>query len=85
MNKSNPDDLSNSKQDHDSNLLDKSNNDLIKRKNLKALKIKKAKNSDNSIRKGKWDKEEHYRFLEICLKHGNNWPKVNFNWRQLLS
>jgi hypothetical protein len=28
------------------------------------------------IRSGKWSKEEHIKFLNACMNHGNNWFKV---------
>jgi len=52
-------------------------NEFLKRKKIKILEIKKAKNNENNILKGKWEKDEHNRFLEICQNYGNNWPKVN--------
>jgi len=59
------------------NLKDKSDSNTIKRKKITTLKIKKRKFNENIFQRGKWDKEEHKRFLEICLLHGNKWPKVN--------
>ena len=29
------------------------------------------------IHSGKWTKEEHIKFLNACMIHGNNWLKVN--------
>jgi len=52
--------------------------DLCKgRMTLKNLKMSNnAENQKKNIRKGKWTKEEHIKFLELCLEHGNNWQKV---------
>lgn len=53
---------------------------LKKRKKIKKLGFKNKNDCKEiiTLKKGKWDREEHNRFLEICLKHGNNWPKVNY-------
>ncbi len=45
-------------------------------KKFRKLFLKKTILNKISIRKGKWDKDEHNHFLKICLIHGNNWPKV---------
>ena len=31
---------------------------------------------DNNSQNGRWDKNEHLRFLSGCLQYGNNWKKV---------
>lgn len=42
-------------------------NGLLERKQLK-LKI--------TLKKGRWTREEHVRFLKACLLHGSKWKKV---------
>ena len=32
------------------------------------------------IKSGKWSKEEHIKFLNACMNHGNNWFKVRINY-----
>lgn len=49
---------------------------------LKLRKIKrkfkeKDLRKDRIFNEGKWTDLEHKIFLDTCLKHGNNWPKVN--------
>ena len=49
---------------------------LKKKRNISIGKIKSNLNTTKNINNGKWGKDEHKKFLEICLIHGNNWPKV---------
>ena len=32
---------------------------------------------DGNYRSGRWENDEHIRFLKGCLMYGNNWKKVN--------
>jgi len=32
------------------------------------------------IKSGKWSKEEHIKFLNACMNHGNNWFNVRINY-----
>lgn len=35
-------------------------------------------NEENGdYKNGRWEKQEHLKFLKGCLLHGNNWKKVN--------
>lgn len=38
---------------------------------------------DKTSRSGKWDNGEHLKFVEACLKHGNNWSKVFYLLRKV--
>ncbi len=43
-------------------------NGLLEKKQLKLRRI---------LRKGRWTREEHSRFLKACLLYGSKWRKVN--------
>lgn len=48
----------------------------LKRNNLqKKIKFKVI---SNNLKTGRWEDSEHQKFLEACLKYGNNWRKVQF-------
>jgi hypothetical protein len=54
---------------------------LLGRKRIGLIKPTKIKPEidTNGFRIGKWDALEHSQFLQACLKHGNNWPKVTIS------
>lgn len=40
------------------------------------LKKKRIRLINPQLRQGRWDEEEHNRFLKACFDHGEDWPKV---------
>jgi len=34
-----------------------------------------------SYKNGRWEKNEHHKFLKGCLLYGNNWKKVIFYYK----
>ena len=51
---------------------------------IKTDKVHPTKNESEvvggEIKSGKWSKEEHMKFLNACMNHGNNWFKVIINY-----
>jgi SHAQKYF class myb-like DNA-binding protein len=46
-------------------------------KKSKEMKIKQRKlNKDGNFNCGRWTQEEHQRFIEAIMKHGNEWKQV---------
>lgn len=41
-----------------------------------SLKIKKKQRKDGSFNTGRWQPDEHQRFIEALLKYGNEWKSV---------
>lgn len=38
---------------------------------------KLSEKSSKGSKKGRWDKYEHLRFMNACLRYGSKWKKVN--------
>lgn len=54
----------------------------FKHKNINTFKVTKSnenqKNENNSsLNNGRWNYEEHKKFIDACIKYGGNWKKVN--------
>jgi len=45
-------------------------------KKMKKLKKREPKSNESQFNTGRWEKEEHERFVEAILKFGNEWKKV---------
>lgn len=58
----------------------KYNNDIINSNNNIDSNINNINNTNNAIKSsfnnGRWTKEEHFKFINACLKYGSNWKKV---------
>ena len=43
----------------------------------------KSEGDPNSYSTGRWNQNEHYRFIKGCILFGNNWKKVKYKFRMI--
>lgn len=42
---------------------------------------KRLRMSNGAFKEGRWTADEHAKFVKSCLIYGNNWKKVNFEFK----
>lgn len=52
---------------------------IIFRLRKPGFRTQKFKISQSSFKRGRWDQDEHKKFIDACMTFGNNWRKVRFS------